>query len=125
MVPKATWKRLERGKPLKRGKRMNKIGPKTQTWIDVRKDIKQRFEWAGITACEARLLGCWFNDGLGFAHCKKRRKIEGDELWHVVLLCNHCHDIWEKLPHAEMHNKIHAIIDRRGLIAPPAILQQV
>ena len=110
---------------MKRGKRINQIGPKGQTWIDVRKLLKQRFEWCGIIRCEARLPGCWFDDGLGFAHCRKRRKIEGLEIWHVALLCNHCHDVYEKLPHEEMHAAVHQIIDQRGLIAPPAVLQQI
>lgn len=107
-------------------KPINKIGPKGQQWINVRKDIKKRFEWAGITVCEFRFEGCWFNDGLALAHCKKRRKIEGLEIWHCALACNHCHQtLDERMTHEEMHAAVHVVINKRGLIAPPAILQQI
>lgn len=102
---------------------MNRIGKKGSEWLTVRAQLKKYFNWAGITVCEARLEGCWFHNALGFAHCRKRRLLQDGEIWHVVLLCNPCHDKWEISGHENMHTKIHAIIDKRGLIGPPYILR--
>lgn len=124
-TPKPEWKRLERSGPIARRTRLKSVGKVGQRWIDVRKDMKQRYEWAGITTCEARLKGCWFHDALSFAHCKKRRLMQGDDIWHTALLCTPCHNFYEGLPHEEMHDQIHAIIGRRGLIAPPSVLQRI
>lgn len=110
--------------PMKRTP-MRRIGKKSKTWIDIRKDIKKRFGWAGITVCEFRFEGCWFNEALGFAHCRKRRKLTDEEMYHVALACNPCHDKLELMSPEEMHDAVHEKITRRGLIAPPGILQQI
>ncbi len=111
--------------PAKPRARINPIGKRGSEWIAVRKELKKRFEWAGIVYCEARLDGCWFHDSLGFAHCRKRRNLQDGEIWHVALLCNSCHDQIEQSTHDEMHAWIHRIIARRGLLVPPYVLQQI
>lgn len=107
-------------------KPMRHLGKKGLTWATVRRDLKQRFEWAGITTCELRMKGCWFHEGLTFCHSKKRRKMVNLDIWRVCLGCISCHQILdEKMSHEDMESTVEAIIEKRGLIAPPAILQQV
>lgn len=97
---------------------LNRIGKKTAEWIKVRKWLKDHFRFAGIEMCEARLSGCWYENALSFAHCRKRRKLLEGEIYHVALLCIPCHNLYELLSHEEMHTAIHELIDKRGLIAP-------
>jgi hypothetical protein len=120
-TPKTSWKRIERSG------RMRAVGKKGQLWINVRKQIKQRFEWAGITICEFRFQGCYYDASGGFAHCRKRRNLLEGEIWHVGLACLHCHTcLDEKMSHEDMHNEVHKVIEKRGgILAPPAILQQI
>lgn len=57
----------------------------------------------------------WEDAELGFAHSKKRRHIEGDELYEVALLCNYpCHREIELLPEHEMTERVCGIISKRG-----------
>jgi hypothetical protein len=132
---KANYKPLSRKTSLKsksglkadqsRKSTLRPISKRGSEWISVRRELKRRFQWAGIITCEARLNHCWFNEALGFAHCRKRRLLRGDEIWHVALLCNPCHDEWETSGHETMYEKIHEIIEKRGLLIPPAIAQQI
>ncbi len=126
-MKRSGFQRKDSWKPLKRGKRLRPVGKKGKTWIDVRKQISQRFEWAGITICEFRFKGCYYDASGGFAHCRKRRKLEEGEIWHVGISCLHCHTILdEKMSHEEMHTAVHEVIEKRGgILAPPAILQQI
>lgn len=99
-------------------KRLNPVGKRGSEWLTARRWLKRHFRYAGITTCEAMLRGCYFDNALSFAHCKKRRKMLEGEIYHVALLCVPCHSVYEHLPHEEMHVKIHEIIERRGIIAP-------
>lgn len=83
-------------------KPMKRRGKKTEAWEKVRRALKPRFEKVGITQCEIRIAGCWMDNGLGFAHAKKRRNLGPGELSIVALSCNHCHDIIEALPEEDM-----------------------
>lgn len=67
----------------------------------------------GITTCEARFVDCWIDDGLGFMHRFKRRKIEGDEIRVVALGCNSCHDIIEGLSPEGMYQAVTRLIRKR------------
>ena len=112
--------------PAKPRTQLRAIGKKGAAWIAVRKQLKQRFEWAGITICEFRFAGCYYDASGGFAHCKKRRKLLEGEIWHVGLACLSCHTrLDEKMTHEEMEIEVHKIIDKRGLIVPPSVLQQI
>lgn len=99
-------------------KALKAVGKRGREWITARNWLKKRFNWAGIISCEARIPGCHFDNMLSFAHCKKRREMLEGEIYHVALLCLHCHEIYERLSHEDMHTKIHEIIDRRGLLCP-------
>jgi len=99
---------------------LRKVGKKGQEWITARNWLRKRFNWAGITSCEFKFQGCWGDQWLSFAHCKKRRKLEDGEIWHVGLACQHCHSILDEvMNHEEMHTAVHRVIHQRGLIAPP------
>lgn len=78
-------------KPVK-VKKLSKI----QKWNIVRKELKIRFEKAGITSCELRLPGCLKDNFLGFAHTTKRRDVK--DLKKVVLACQNCHEKIEYAP---------------------------
>lgn len=99
-------------------KPLKAIGKRGREWINARSWLKKRFNWAGIIYCEARLQGCHLDNMLSFAHCKKRREMLEGEIYHVALLCLHCHEIYERLSHEDMHARIHELIEKRGLIAP-------
>ena len=73
----------------------------------------QRFQRAGITTCEIRGYGCWYDNGLGFAHAKKRRNLGPGELSVVALACCVCHDRIEILPEQEMAAIVMRVIDSR------------
>lgn len=101
-------------KPPKREKKrkaMKRRGEKTDTWEKERNELKARFERAGITHCELRYEGCWHNNALSFAHSKKRRKIEGDELSETCLCCVPCHMILENKK--DMTEIVRSVIARR------------
>jgi hypothetical protein len=90
-----------------------RAGKKTIRWANIRAVLKQRFEQAGIITCELGFKGCWRDNALGFAHYDKRRFIAEEELWIVVLACNHCHDIVEQLPRAQMKHLLLSVIAGR------------
>lgn len=84
-----------------------------KAWESVRRQLKREFAAMGITTCEARLPGCRYDDQLGFAHRMKRRKVVGDELRVVAILCNPCHQVIEFLKPEEMKAAIDVIISKR------------
>lgn len=95
------------------------VGKKGREWVTARAWLRRHFNYAGITRCEFRFQGCWGDASGGFAHCKKRRKLEEGEIWHVGVACFKCHQrLDEVMSHDEMHMAVHAVIDKRGLIAP-------
>lgn len=98
---------------MKRGKRLNPRGKKVKAWERVRSQLKRRFAAAGILTCELRYAGCFFDDLLGFAHAKKRRKLTPEELWIVILACNHCHQQIEVLAPEIMEQIVMATIKAR------------
>lgn len=92
-----------RRSPMKRGKPMRTIGKKGKAWIDARAELKIEFEFTyGITTCELHYEGCWIDNALGFAHAAKRRKLSNEDLKHVILCCNPCHDQIEFLSPEKM-----------------------
>lgn len=92
---------------MKRGKRM-------LAWESERTRLKKKFDRWGITSCELRYPGgCWGDNGLGFAHAKKRRFLKPEELGIVILACNRCHDILESLPHELMEVEVMQVIRSR------------
>ena len=92
---------------------LKKSGKKGDAWSAERASLKLRFARIGITTCEAKDDGCWRDNGLGFAHTKKRRNVT--DLSRVALLCNYCHDAVEILPESEMEARIETIISARAI----------
>jgi len=91
-----------------------KSGKRTIAWEIERAKLKVKFLSWGITSCELRYPGtCWGDNALGFAHAKKRRFLQPNELGIVVLCCNPCHDILESLGHALMQAEVESTIAAR------------
>jgi hypothetical protein len=90
------------------------VANKVQEWLAARRVLKSAFQEAGITICEVKLDdNCWNNNGLSFAHSKKRHDIEGDELYEVVLACAYCHTMIEGMKKADMTKFVRNIIANR------------
>jgi hypothetical protein len=89
-------------------------GKRTIAWENARRYLKSRFlEW-GITRCEWPWPhACWHDNGLSFAHSKKRLNMKGDEIYEVALLCPVAHNLVESLPEREMTKMIRKIIKTR------------
>ena len=104
---------MKRGQPLRSGGRLNKRGSRTKAWTNARRGLKVEFARMGVTRCEANLADCMGDEGLGFAHTKKRRHLAEDELKTVALLCNNCHDFYELQGEAKMQPQIEELIARR------------
>ena len=92
---------------------IKKLGKKGLAWEKCRRELKVKFERAGITSCEVRGAGCWHDNGLGFMHAKKRRNLGPGELSIVILACNTCHDLWECGSEAKMEKMVLDIIANR------------
>lgn len=87
-------------------------GKKTEAWAAIRKELKIEFERLGVTRCQV----CFTDNGLGFAHCRKRRNLLEGEIYHVALLCNDpCHNDLEFGDADVMHDTVHALRRRDGL----------
>lgn len=95
-------------------KRMRAVGKKGRQWANVRRnELKPAFEAMGVTSCELRYENCANDDYLGFAHAAKRRKLSVDDLNHVILACNFCHDLLEVMPPEEMQRIVDETIHNR------------
>ena len=99
---------------MKFGKPKTNHGKKSAEWNNARERLKKLFQSKQLTSCEI-CDESWEHANLSFAHSKKRRHIEGNELFEVILCCIHpCHDKLERLPEYEMTEKVREIIQRRG-----------
>jgi hypothetical protein len=93
---------------------MNRLGKRGRAWENARRKLKRIFESKGILTCELRYPGCWHDNGLGFMHRVKRRKITSDEeLLTVALACNFCHAQAEFLSPDEMFRIVTETIEQR------------
>ena len=86
---------------------------KTEEWNSLRRKLKKRFAAVHITRCEVGFADCWGDNGLSFAHAKKRRNLKLEENSEVVLACLPCHDKLESLPEYKMTRVVRGIIDKR------------
>lgn len=89
------------------------IGKKTDEWNKVRRILKIQFAKVGITTCELTWDGCYKDNLLGFAHAKKRRNLEPEELKIAILVCNCCHDKLDTRPHVETEKIVMTTIRKR------------
>ena len=90
-----------------------KLGKKGKAWTNTRRALKRQFFGRQITTCELRYEGCWIDNTLSFAHSKRRRFIEGDELSEVILACCFCHRILDEKPREETYEIVREIIANR------------
>ena len=105
--------KLTTTKPIISNKKLS-IGAKTIEWDEERAKLKYKFKYIlKITKCEAKLVGCWVTNGLTFAHSKKRRYLNKDELSKVILCCIQCHTTIEAYPNKKMQDFVEKIIESR------------
>lgn len=103
--------RLKTSKP----RRVLWVGKKTIQWANTRARLKKKFLAMGITSCELGYEGCKHDDYLSFAHGKKRRHLQGDELETLVILaCQNCHSRIERMPEAAMCAIVSSVIAERN-----------
>jgi hypothetical protein len=70
----------------------------------------------GITKCEVKYPQCWTDDGLSFAHARKRRFLKTRaDYERCALACAPCHTAIEGLPHLEMESVVLGIIANRSV----------
>lgn len=84
----------------------------------MREQLIPRFKAAGITRCEFGYDGCWRDNGLTFAHMRKRRNLREGELEKVALACMSCHNKLELMPENIMTLAVLKVIQER--ICQPA-----
>ena len=87
---------------------------KTREWEAERRRLKPKFEAIGLTYCEFGYPGCWRNNGLSFAHIKKRLNLLPGQLSIVALACPVCHYILDnRMKEVEMTKAVLAVIQKR------------
>lgn len=112
---------LARGsKPLRSTKPLNKRGPRTKAWDKAWRFLKPRFDTAGRTRCEFGFIAHDCGGILTPAHSKKRREMQGPDIYHVALACLNVHRILdEQMAHEAMESAVmRAIENHGGLILP-------
>lgn len=100
---------------LKRSAMAKGKGKKTRANRAANAKLKAEFEKQGITSCELGYPGCTRDEFLSWAHGKKRRKLQGDELVTLVILaCINCHNRIEYTGHEAMLAIVESVIAERG-----------
>lgn len=109
-------------KPMKRGGKLRPrkkvclwVGKKTLANMKANAQLKREFEAKGITTCELGYANCTPDDFLSWAHGKKRRKLQADELTTcVILACINCHERIERMSPDGMLAIVQSVIAERG-----------
>jgi hypothetical protein len=108
----------QNGRP--RGRVNLKPGPRMREWARVWKWLKPRLEAAGRTRCEFDHLPHVCSGILTPAHSKKRREMEGLEIYEVAIACSNVHQILdERLTHEQMYVCVMYAIERAGGLITP------
>lgn len=90
------------------------VGRKTLANMKANARLKRKFEALGITRCELGYVNCTPDSFLTWAHGKKRRKLVGDELETcVILACQSCHQIIERMQPDAMLAIVQSVISER------------
>lgn len=90
-------------------------GKKTRANRAANAKLKLQFGKQGITSCELGYPGCTKTEFLSWAHGRKRRKLQGDELVTLVILaCLNCHNRIEYIGHEGMLAVVEETISNRG-----------
>ena len=103
-----------RRSPLKRN------GRRTNDWRKVWRFLKAEFEKRNITYCEFGFIEHECGGFLTPAHSKKRRMMQGTDIYAVALSCVNFHrQLDEGMSHEQMEQIVmQAISNRGGLILP-------
>jgi hypothetical protein len=111
---------VNRRTPIKRTTKRLGPGKKTKAWASVWRWLKAEFAKRGRTKCEFRFIPHTCSQILTPAHSKKRRMIQGDEIYHVAIACPVAHTILdEKMSHEDMEAAVtRAINENGGVILP-------
>ncbi len=100
---------------MKRSQKRMGAGPRMREWRRVWAWLKPRLEAAGRTHCEFDHLPHQCSGILTPAHSKKRRKMEGDDIYAVAIACTNAHQILdERLNHEQMEVCVDYAIERAG-----------
>ncbi len=76
--------------------------------------LKKRFTAMGIESCELGYENCTKDNFLSWAHGRKRRHLQGDELDTLVILsCLNCHTRIERMPESAMCAIVESVIAER------------
>lgn len=100
--------------------RINKRGRRTKEWESVWRWLKPRLEAASRTRCEFHFIEHVCDGPLDPAHSKKRRKMEGNDIYAVAIACRNVHNFLDyKCTHEEMQAFVEEAINLAGgLILP-------
>lgn len=116
--------------PLSRSRRpMNKVGRRTQDWLTVWRWLKPQLKSAGRTSCEFEFIKHECDGPLDPCHSRKRREMQGTNIYEVALGCRRVHEyldglhayppLGRRLGHSEMERAVKkAIRLAGGLILP-------
>lgn len=97
-------------------------GPRMREWARAWAWLKPRLEAAGRTRCEFDHLPHQCSGILTPAHSKKRREMEGDDIYAIAIACTSAHQILdERLNHEQMEVCVMYAIERAGGMITPAI----
>lgn len=114
--------RLNRSRkaPLRGRGRLNANGRRTKDWRKVWRFLKAEFEKRGRTKCEFDWIphDCWGR--LDPCHSKKRRLMEGVDIYVVAMGCAQIHRILDEVyTHAGMELAVLRAIERNGGLVLP------
>ncbi|HEX7330339.1 MAG TPA: hypothetical protein VF290_02500 [Pyrinomonadaceae bacterium] len=112
--------RLER-KPLQRStKPINKLGRRGKNWRKAWRFLKPELEKRGRTQCEFKFIPHECFGPLDPCHSKKRRKMEGNDIYTVAIGCRWIHNFLDySCTHEQMELFVlHAIDLAGGMILP-------
>lgn len=100
---------------------IRRLGKKGQEWAAAWRELKPKFERAGITRCELGMQGCTPGEFLTPMHSLKRRNITTpEELREVIIACQNCHAIGELMKEPDMELLVQRTIANRvvAIVSP-------
>lgn len=111
---------VNRRTPMRRTTKRLGPGKKTKAWVSVWRWLKAELEKRDRTKCEFRFITHTCSQILTPAHSKKRRMIQGDEIYYVAIACSVVHTILdEKMSREDMETAVmRAINENGGVILP-------
>jgi hypothetical protein len=103
-------------KPLARVRQpLNKVGPRTHDWLKAWRFLKPRLEAAERTRCEFGFIPHECYGRLDPCHSKKRRLMQGTDIYDVAIGCQNVHEILDnRMSHEEMFEAVMRAIDANG-----------